>query len=400
MFTSIKKTAILIFALITAHANAAPMNSSIILNDLTDYAYCSEQVDKAALLGNDRVHIVPFVNMKLNLWKNVSEYCYVEDSVEEETGTVCQSVDNYFVDTIRHYLKECFERAVENNLEIAITPYMEEFRIGDGSVYWRNRVSMDPLKQHKGFSFKQALIDPIVEAIAAGVPQETFVEFSLEGEMGESIRYHSEGYEHMLLTSRNILKNHWNLRMGISLNYSNVFGFLASVGSRSRRKIQSLFDKIDFIGVSAYREVSYPTTVENFQNIVYLFLDELRGHKIVVPKELPVRLTEVGLGGGLLLKYTEPAKTPQQAAESPFSGVRGEYREDKDPWKNPALRDFRRQYHRTLMKFLANPNLGRPVTGAYIWSLGSWDVQGLSEGFEDYKDEVITEDIKKHNSLQ
>ena len=137
---------------------------------------------------------------------------------------------------------------------------------------------------------------------------------------------------------------------------------------------------------------------------------------------------EVGIGGGLSRCGDVPARIAWEAGIFPSLGVTTPFDPKLNPWGNPAAEetkgsngskdmyllggkvvttptDMRRLYYDAVLGALAVGEAGYPVGGAFIWSLASWDVQGIhpaSKGREggSYADEYIIHRIKEHNNVQ
>jgi hypothetical protein len=59
------------------------------------------------------------------------------------------------------------------------------------------------------------------------------------------------------------------------------------------------------------------------------------------------------------------------------------------------MQQLRREFHSALLEFLEQQPAKWPVTGAYLWSMGSWDP--LGHGEPKFADPQIMEQIEKHN---
>jgi hypothetical protein len=68
----------------------------------------------------------------------------------------------------------------------------------------------------------------------------------------------------------------------------------------------------------------------------------------------------------------------------------------KNPWNTPVRIEFRRAYYAAAMEFLKTQPARWSVEHAYLWSFGSWDVQGIAD--PEFKDPVISEMIGRHNA--
>ena len=377
-----------IFIFIASTGQATPLNSSLILNDFFDYENCPNKLVQAKALGNKKIHLNFFVNAILDSNNKISDLCIVDETRE------CQKADNYHFDTIKYFFGLCLEKAVELNLDIAITPYIEHK--ARAANFWRNYFFLDPSAPIGDYSYRKVTLDIILDTIEKNIPKSHSVELSLQGEMGGSIAHAPAEYLKILTEARSRFKD-FNIKYGISLNFDEVFGSYPQL-SQNKVQIETLINKLDFLGVSAYHAVKYPVKPSDFRASLDNFFVEIQSAGIKVSRKMPIRLTEVGLGGGNPDKYNVPASSPRDAAATPWAGVRGPYSLETDPWSFPKMKEFRLQFHVALLEFLKNPRTARPIMGAFLWNQESWDVQGLGYAFDKYADPEIIKTIKTHNS--
>ncbi|HEX3598691.1 MAG TPA: hypothetical protein VHU84_01040, partial [Lacipirellulaceae bacterium] len=66
-----------------------------------------------------------------------------------------------------------------------------------------------------------------------------------------------------------------------------------------------------------------------------------------------------------------------------------------NPWAIDSMRDLRRKYHTALMNLLTTQPAAWQISGAYFWSMGSWDPWGHGEAA--FADPVIQKAIEDHN---
>lgn len=132
--------------------------------------------------------------------------------------------------------------------------------------------------------------------------------------------------------------------------------------------------------------------------------------KDLVKAGVEIHFGEFGMGGGVSNRNNMPAKTAQQAAETPFFGVGGSYTCANDPFQmcypdTPnEVRDYRRRYYEEAAKYFQSGGCDYSgVTVAYLWGLGSWDVLDIYPGDDgsegNYKDPVVIETIENHNAI-
>lgn len=68
-----------------------------------------------------------------------------------------------------------------------------------------------------------------------------------------------------------------------------------------------------------------------------------------------------------------------QLASSPLAGIWTNYNAAQDPWRKPDYKSYRRTWFSNLISFLwkgGGPNVR--VDAAFVWSVGTWDVAGIS----------------------
>jgi hypothetical protein len=102
-----------------------------------------------------------------------------------------------------------------------------------------------------------------------------------------------------------------------------------------------------------------------------------------------MHFSEVGIGGG---HDGEVTSDPAEAVLTPWEGSSNPR---ENPWRDEAMRDLRRQYHRALLDFLAQQPAPWRVTAAFFWSMGSWDPHGTRN--PEFADGEIIEAIERHN---
>lgn len=75
-----------------------------------------------------------------------------------------------------------------------------------------------------------------------------------------------------------------------------------------------------------------------------------------------------------------PAGSISVIAKYPFAGNWPEqgYTKTLDPWLNPGFRSYRRQFYKAFVEFMRRGK-GQQyrVDGAFVWSVGSFDVFGV-----------------------
>ncbi len=248
----------------------------------------------------------------------------------------------------------------------------------------------DPTAKLEGFSYEEMLTQTVLGALEDAVPAEWPVELALEGEMGKSLFTYPGAWLATLerTKARGKLKK---LRVGISANYENARGQVKP-DAPAQQAMNALIKAADFIGISCYAKVSTPPKGEDFTAAVHHFAAEFAEAGTPIPRDKPLRFTEVGVGGGGFDKdwrLTVPSPTVEGMAKAAFFGT-----DDvaKNPWTREDLRTFRRQWHAAAMDFLRTQPADWKVTSAWLWSFGSWDVHGLEK--QEFRDDTIVRLIR------
>lgn len=94
--------------------------------------------------------------------------------------------------------------------------------------------------------------------------------------------------------------------------------------------------------------------------------------------QLRLLWNEFGLGGGVGACGDKPG-TNASVGQFPWLGLVGVYNASLDPFKaSPVARAYLRKYYAAALQLLAAGRGPRyKLDGAYLWSVGSWDVQGI-----------------------
>ncbi|MBX3432117.1 MAG: hypothetical protein KF847_02095 [Pirellulales bacterium] len=336
------------------------------------------QLRRVAELGFRRVQLVVTLHVEIDEQFQVQRYF-----VQSERRHV--PLDEKSLAEFRTTLRKAFAEAARLGLGVSVAAHLNS----TGKIdEWRNHFRFDPLAEYEGFTYREALIEPIVEAAAAEMPADAVVDLSLCGEMGRSVFEHPEAYRQMIGKIRDRAGG-LRRRLGVSLNFDNQ----ASEANPSAEQIaalNALLAESDLLGMSQYRWFMLPPDAGDFAGAVeqfYAGLDKLgvKGHRT-----LPLVFTEVGLGGGA--GGNRPATLPLAAALRPWEGVANSW---QSPWLEPGMRKFRVDYHRALLEFLAAPPREVPIVEAFLWSELSWDpLDVIDRGFAD---EDIAKMIGEHN---
>ncbi len=358
---------------------AAPLGPSILLHHKPRHTAGVKSVRRAADLDCRWINVVATMHCQLNKERHVLRYGVVK-------GRKFIPLDANLLEAFRRRLRDTFLEAMDHDMHVAVVAHLNSWgKTND----WRNFFQFDPLQKLQGYSYEQAVIEPIVSALVeAGVPlAET--ELSLSGEMGHSVFSHAASYRAMIenVRGRAVTKN---LGLGVSLNFNNVAGEAES-SDKQHLEVQRLIEESDFLGLSNYRWFTLPPTTEIFVEAIDDFMTQLRARNVDIPQELPLHFTEVGIGGGI--GEGEVALTPDQAVKTPWEGSD---KRSRNPWSSTTMQSFRLQYHHALLDFLKEQPASHRVKSAYLWSEGSWDPMDIRD--RGFADPQIIRMIQEHNA--
>jgi hypothetical protein len=142
--------------------------------------------------------------------------------------------------------------------------------------------------------------------------------------------------------------------------------------------------------MSFYRPVRVNPTPDDFVRGIESYMSEFAKYGLTVPTTKPMHFSEVGIGGGH--DGENAVDDPAKAVETPWAGSGWP---GVNPWRNPAMRQLRREYHQALLEFLQKQPSPWRVSAAFFWSTGSWDPQGIRH--PEFADPEISRDIRVHN---
>ncbi len=357
-----------------------------------DYEKSKERLEKAAAAGASRVNFTVLLLSELDADFKVQNFGAVwpQAAPNNEKPPIFQSLQPAMQAEIKASFVAVFKRARELHLGISVLPQLD----ASGKISeWRNFFDLDPTVKLQGYSYETALLLPLLEALEETQAADAPLEISLEGEMGRSLFTYPSAWKQVLerIRARGKLKN---LRLGISANYEGVAGKVVPTAEQAKG-LQALVKSVDFIGLSCYAKASQPPVVADFTACVQKFCDEFKTAGCEIPKSKPLRFSELGHGGGGFdaeWKLSVPAPDPARMGNAAFFGTS---EVAKNPWKQPALVEYRRAYYAAALDFLRTQPAPWRVENAYLWSFGSWDVHGITGA--DFADESIAQSIRKHN---
>ena len=389
-----------------------PLNSSIMLMGDWDWrkgGTCQAMVKKAT---NDQLNYNRSLNFVPTHYfikgPKGPQYCHSRQSEKSVDGRPeCLPLNAKGIAKFKEGMKDCFQRAIKKNIDISITPHLDDGLAKSG---WRNEFDFDPHPKGANCQRKPtyycAVLRPMAQALNETMTKETKVRFAMQGEMGRTVFQYPGSYQRVmdllkkdLIGQRKELKNA-DIKIGISLNFNSISGGAKPV---QKKALAQLFEKIDFIGLSAYGSTSPQPNSKDFDQTIKGFAAELKEFGIPLnqlSKTKELHFSEFGHGGGAPPPVQKQGdfKVENQA----WGGVHGPYVRKNDPWQSQAQKIYQKNFYCAGLLYLSNqkPATYR-VTHAYLWNLTSWDVQGLypssktKEGT--YRNESIAKMINDYN---
>jgi hypothetical protein len=368
------------FASLLIALSGAPLSTSVSLFRESQVLQCKSELAQVKALGS------PGVNFVLNQYVKLDEKGAVESFCYARANGRCEILSPLVASDLSEELKTCFSEADRLGLEISILPHVDDI---DGHK-WRNGIHFDPKVERGGSSYFEGFLKPIRDALLSVRPSKP-VYFAMQGEMGTSVFENSNSYLEIYRELKNELGK--NAKIGLSFNYNSIDG-----QEKVFDETNALFSAVDFVGISAYRGLSPRPRPGEFDTLIDEFYEELgrKGVKLSTTKEIV--FSEVGIGGGTIENDgVSISRNYSEALSVPYSGIySGRYRIEFDPWQKDFNRKARRDYYSTLVAYLSGKKRYN-LTRAYLWSVGSWDFQGVYDGAENYSDSFILEKVKAHN---
>jgi hypothetical protein len=357
-----------------------------------DYEQSFSRIAKVAASGARRVSFTVLMLAELEPGLKVKRYGALWPGTKPDgtTSHFFQPMTSAMRSSIRDELTMAFKEAVRLHLEINVLPQID----ATGAITeWRNFFDFDPTEPLENFSYETAILETVLEALEAALPANHPVEMTLEGEMGCSLFAHPSSWHQILerLRSREKLTK---LRIGISANYEGVTGKVLPTPEQ-QTAMSALIQASDFIGLSCYAKTAAPPSVKDFTACVNKFCEEFQKAGSPIPEVKPLRFTELGHGGGGFdkdWKLAVPAPMPSRMGNASYFGTSDE---KKNPWTSPERISFRRAFYSAALEFLATQPAKWRVEQAYLWSLGSWDVHGITKPI--FADPDIAAAIAEHN---
>ena len=395
---------------------------------------CVQMVDRATRFRQKKLMFVPTLFWMQTGDGPVDYYCY--NRTFDNNGQVqCPAATSDTIERFRWAMQRCFQRAIDSNMSIALTPHLDD---GSGGGRWRNLLAFDPLEKRNGYSYADVVLYPLADALRAVGRSDTKIYFGMQGEMSSTVFRHPQSWRRLIpdLRQRLALGNAkpWNIQIGVNTNFNKICGCVGSeiidpsefvlkypaLWDQKKNEfdvtgIKDLYYELDYFGISSYPSLKPGFSTYDVQNAIYQFDFEL---KLVHP-ELSVQkllssgkklhLSEYGIGGGANQNGTVLARNAEEAAKYPFFGIFGVYRKATDPWRlydtwTPyEPRDYMHYFYDKTLEFLRNESqFDYTVDAAFLWNQGSWDIQAIypeSTSYEgSFADPYVIQKINEHNS--
>ena len=357
-----------------------------------------------------------FNNTKVHHW------CY------EFKQRQCLEPTREDVDEMRRMVTHCISHATNLGFDIAVNTRVDDGRQLGG---WRNTINFNPLKKYGNYSYLEAILYPIADAMLAATTPTTRLSFTLQGEMGATIAFHPHRWIKAMESIRQYMSSR-QLSVGIGLNNNKLCGCIdmeqwtdAEFDTHYTAKFEKLkpymhvksykkmLQSADYISVSAYIDVYNNGNVFNYDKCMLEKINrridkELRywGVSLVElsrgESKTALHFGEFGIGGGAAHSNDKAATTAYDAAIRPYLGVMGKYKRDRDPFQIKEVNDYRRHYFSKALELLTDGGCDYDgVEHITLWNLGSWDVLAIEAGSSSeegsYYDASIVEMIEKVN---
>eukprot|EP00878_Enallax_costatus_P019655 GHUV01020738.1.p1 GENE.GHUV01020738.1~~GHUV01020738.1.p1 ORF type:complete len:247 (+),score=45.06 GHUV01020738.1:1913-2653(+) len=150
---------------------------------------------------------------------------------------------------------------------------------------------------------------------------------------------------------------------------------------------KKLLDTVDFIGVSNYARAPANPQPSDLEGSTAKLLAEFKAMGINLDPYFLLSSgrsgskafiwNEYGLGGGISSCGDTPGKDAKIGL-FPWLGVTSSYNQKLDPFKqSAAAKAYLIKYYDSALKVLQSGGVKYRVDGAYLWNVGSWDVQGI-----------------------
>ena len=170
--------------------------------------------------------------------------------------------------------------------------------------------------------------------------------------------------------------------------------------------VKRLLDTVDFYGISNYARTPAQISAVDLESGTRKQEAEFAAMGIDLAKQIakPGKFfiwNEFAIGGGISECGNVTATNGVDAGLFPWLGATSTYTKATDPWQNPTVGAYMRDYYRKGLQLLGLGGINYKVSGAFIWNVVSWDVQGIhpasSSGEGSFADAQSMAMIKEHN---
>lgn len=336
-------------------------------------------------------------------------------------------------------LSSCMQHAVKLGFDISVNARIDDGRQLGG---WRNTIRFDPLIKYGNYSYLEAILYPLADAMKRAAGPDTRLSFTMQGEMGATISTYPTSWIKVLKLLKQRLKDvpgegqEDRITIGLGINSNKLCGCIEDMESWTEEDVEKklylaferikpmldvpgyrkLLASVDFISISAYIDVWLPDPFDYDACYLELLTDRVNYELGLWGINLTdlardygtvVYFGEFSLGGGLSPNANVPAKTAEEAAARPYNGITGPYDCSIDPFDmcHPEapneVREYRRHYFGSAIDLLDRGGCRQKIQHLALWTLGSWDVLGVApifaEGNGSFADPVIISMINHHN---
>eukprot|EP00775_Hariotina_reticulata_P002495 gene2495-2798_t len=368
---------------------------------------CQYAVSKARSVGGKHFSIVVTA-----YWAGgqhqVSHYAFKDVSGAYAGGYGFPEPNSQNILRWKRGLQACFRSAVKAGFTgIQILNHIDSTE----PQAWRNFVDVDPLVKYGGWSYEDVVVRPAADAIRTVTRPSTKIWFMLAGEMGRSLFKHPTSYMKLIGKYRGTLargKVGTNVKVGLALHWNKVCGdcfympytenaaqYNATYGKAfaeqqpyikanyNKAAIKRVFEVSDVLGISHYAPMPLnsmtPASFElPFMTTAYeLRLWGIDLRNLVWRSNKDFLFSEVGLGGAASDRMSL-AQDLNMLSKNVENGIWAVYNTRQDPWQRPDYREYRRIWFQNLLGFLRHGGSHNVrIAGAFVWSVGSFDVAGV-----------------------
>ncbi len=368
-----KLSSLLIF--LSFFALSKEISPSILMFHEWDIDDCPNKVERALKFDPENIHFLVTAQF-LSDNKNRPRFFCINNTLGK-----CEYISENLINRIFSKLETCVSQ-VPKSIHTQFSFHLND---RNSSKVWRNYLLVDPIAKYNGWSYQDILITPLIQLVS-NLNRSSNSSISMQGEMGASVFKYPLSW---LSISRSIKKSFKDIEVGVSLNFNKLNG---NVESYSKKNIEWLISEIDFLGFSAYGSLPPYIFPRQFNKYVMNFRSQLRKLNIDIKIIKKLQFSEIGLGGGNWINDGKTMGTKRvTVAGAPYAGIYT-YDSPINPWNQKKIRHLRKQYYKSLAKFLRKSKL---ISRAFSWSTGSWDIHGVYNQNLKYQDKEILDAAHK-----